>query len=396
MRAFKTKFWLFPLFTLFLSFKVSADLLPTCTKVGNDPYGTPGALGKLIDCCAGSAKVLEGTKYACRATGNAQEAKQPEAKPEKEPAKALCTKENDDPYGNPTSLGKFIECCPGSTKMLEGSKYFCRRADKIPPAVTDLSRPQDPPYWIVKDGDKFRDLVQASWRSARGGGLFSGGPMGKCNNRSEIYKDGQYMRLSAENGCSARSTFEDPQHHFNPPANESDKPLEIEIWTMMQLPKGRDASWGKANVWASVWFEGNGAWPESGELDAIEWCCPGAPEANFHNKTTGSYPNVAGWTQYNQNWPQNHYNQLIHVYVLWEYNRITVYAGTASESKEQMKKVASMENWRTKDGTFWYRGWPAVMDVKRYDSLGKQPGFNLWAAIRTRGGGNNDPGRVNR
>jgi hypothetical protein len=271
-----------------------------------------------------------------------------------------------------------------------------KKDEPKPVTIADSSRPKDPPYWIVDGGDKFKDMLSANFNSSRGGGLFSGGPMGKCSNKSEIYKDGKYLRLSAENGCSARSTFDDPAYHFNPPASENDKPLEIEIWTMMQLPAGKDAKWGKENVWASVWFEGNGAWPESGEFDAIEWCCPGAPEANFHNKTTGSYPNVAGWTQYNNNWPKDYYNKLIHVYTVWEYNRITVYAGTENDTKDQMKKVASMENWRTKDGTFWYRGWPVVMDVKRYENLGQQKGFNLWAAIRTRGGGNSDPGRINK
>lgn len=313
-----------------------------------------------------------------------------------------CTKAGFDPYGNPGKLGTLIECCAGSSKELQGTKFMCVALKKEPDVKTamtlinDSGRPKDPPYWIVTEGEKFKDLQTAGWRSSRGGGLFTGGPMGKCSNRAEIYKDGPYMRLSAENGCSARSTFDDGQHHFNPPANENDKPLEVEIWTMMQLPAGKDAAWGKKNVWASVWFEGNGAWPESGELDAIEWCCPGAPEANFHNKTTGSYPNVSGWIQYNQNWPKDHYNKLIHIYVVWEYNRITVYAGSENDSKDQMKKVAFMENWRTKDGTFWYRGWPAVMDVKRYENLGFQKGLNLWAAIKSKGGGNSDPGRTNK
>lgn len=300
-----------------------------------------------------------------------------------------CTKVSEDPYGHPNSLGRLVECCEGSSKVLHGAKYLCTKIDSSEP-----SRPSDPPYWIINGGEKFIDMVKAGWRSARGGGLFNGGPMGKCSNRSELHKDGQYLRLSAEHGCSARSTFDDGQFHFNPPANENDKPLEIEIWTKMELPPGKDAEWGKKNVWASVWFEGNGAWPESGEFDAIEWCCPGPPESNFHNKTTGSYPNVSGWTQYNNNWPES-FNKLIHVYTVWEYDKITVYAGAEGDSKEQMKKVASMHNWRTKDRTFWYRGWASVLDVKRYDHLGYQKGFNLWAAIRTRGGGVSNPSRTN-
>lgn len=196
------------------------------------------------------------------------------------------------------------------------------------------------------------------------------------------------MRLSAENGCSARSTFDDPGAQPNPPRNQSDPPLEIEIWTMMQIPAGRDVAWGLQNIWASVWFEGSGAWPDGGELDAIEWCCPGAPEANMHNKLTGAYPNIAGFTQYNNNWPKSFYNNLIHIYVSWQYNKLIVYAGDANTSLTDMKQVAMVNNWNQSpnDKTNWFTGWRCVMDVKRYDSLGKQIGLNLWASVRTRGG----------
>ena len=255
--------------------------------------------------------------------------------------------------------------------------------------ITGSFSPPDPSYWIVNGGNKFRDLNNATWNSSRGGGLFRGGPMGVCANRAEIYKVGNYMKLSAESGCSAKSSFDDPTFHFNPPKTPSDSPLEIEIWCMMQIPANKDTSWGLKNIWASIWCEGLGEWPSGGELDILEYChevCPGRPESNFHSLSTRESRNVPGWEKYNNNWPTQFYNNLMHIYVVWELNQLTIYAGTSNESREQMKKVAYIKNWKFNDGTDWHRGWAFVMDVKRYDAIGFQKGLNLWGSIRCRGG----------
>lgn len=300
-----------------------------------------------------------------------------------------CRADEKDKFGNSYCPAFDGNDCASLNCPLSSSSSTAVVPAPIPvsPIVpTDSFTPPNPSYWIINGGNKFRDLNNATWSSSRGGGLFRGGPMGVCANRAEIYKVGNYLKLSAESGCSAKSSFSDVSMHPNPPKTVSDPPLEIEIWCMMQIPADKDKAWGLKNVWASIWAEGVGEWPGSGEVDVIEYCCSGPPESNFHSLSTRESRNVPGWEKYNNNWSTNIYNNLIHIYVVWELNQMTIYAGTNNEPREQMKKVAYINNWKINDGTDFYKGWAFVMDVKRYDAIGYQKGLNLWGSIRCRGG----------
>jgi len=279
--------------------------------------------------------------------------------------------------------------------------FVCTQAalqEHKPPKSTQPSNPAAPPSWILDKGCSLGILDQAAWKSTKGGSLFKNDEKTcrPCDNISSTQPDrpenlqiidNTYVKLTADIGCNARSTQGEPKVYINLP-KEGDKPLEIEFWCMLQVPFNDhiDAAWAARHLWASIWLEGAAGWgkcADSGELDIVEWCCPGAPESNIHDASVCAFPNIDGWKQCKpEEWPES-YNNLLHFYILWSSGNLKVYVGEKNTAKQDMVIVGQMDNWGTNKKTNWHSGMVMVMDIKRCYKDQKKvfenlPGLNLW------------------
>lgn len=255
--------------------------------------------------------------------------------------------------------------------------------------VTAFSPPA-PPYQIVNSTPNFRDTMNATWVSSLAYSqiqgtyndsfnMFDSSLLGSCSNISNMYKTASYYRLSGEYGCSSKTTLGDPSFQPLAPLVATDQPLEIELWTYLQLPTGKDPTWASQNVWASVQLQGDYV------LNIINWQCSLKPNSSMYTllPATENLTNVNGWYQ-NDTWPNNIYNTLIHVYIVWRYNNIIVYAGDATTPGQQMTQVSYINNWNPGSNL----GTPIIcsVNIKRPMSAGVLLGLNLWSNIKFRGG----------